>query len=117
MVADLKILNAYGCAATEAARLAEPTSDRLRLPEVREAQAALAREYGIHGFCYYHYWFNGRRILEGRLPRFYRRVNQSSRSASARRMKTGLASGTVAPNRFCCSSITAPKTILHIFAR
>ena len=36
----------------------------LRLPEVREAQADLAREYGIHGFCYYHYWFNGRRILE-----------------------------------------------------
>lgn len=36
----------------------------LRLPEVREAQALLARQYGIHGFCYYHYWFNGRRILE-----------------------------------------------------
>lgn len=36
----------------------------LRLPEVRVAQAALAAEYGIHGFCYYHYWFNGRRILE-----------------------------------------------------
>ncbi len=36
----------------------------LRLPETREAQAKLAREYGIHGFCYYHYWFNGRRILE-----------------------------------------------------
>lgn len=36
----------------------------LRLPEVREAQAELAREHGIHGFCYYHYWFNGRRILE-----------------------------------------------------
>ena len=36
----------------------------LRLPEAREAQADLAREYGIHGFCYYHYWFNGRRILE-----------------------------------------------------
>ena len=36
----------------------------LRLPEVREQQAVLAKEYGIHGFCYYHYWFNGRRILE-----------------------------------------------------
>ena len=36
----------------------------LRLPEAREAQAELARQYGIHGFCYYHYWFNGRRILE-----------------------------------------------------
>lgn len=36
----------------------------LRLPEAREAQATLAKEYGIHGFCYYHYWFNGRRLLE-----------------------------------------------------
>jgi hypothetical protein len=36
----------------------------LRLPEVREAQAALAREHGLTGFIYYHYWFNGRRLLE-----------------------------------------------------
>ncbi|MBC5991610.1 glycoside hydrolase family 99-like domain-containing protein [Pontibacter cellulosilyticus] len=36
----------------------------LRLPEVREQQALLAKEHGIYGFCYYHYWFNGRRILE-----------------------------------------------------
>jgi len=36
----------------------------LRLPEAREAQAAMARDYGIHGFCYYHYWFNGKRLLE-----------------------------------------------------
>src|SRR5689334_23313865 len=36
----------------------------LRLFEIQEAQAALAKEYGIYGFCYYHYWFNGRRVLE-----------------------------------------------------
>jgi lipopolysaccharide biosynthesis protein len=36
----------------------------LRVPETRKAQAELAHEYGIYGFCYYHYWFNGRRILE-----------------------------------------------------
>ncbi|MET0466192.1 MAG: glycoside hydrolase family 99-like domain-containing protein [Chitinophagaceae bacterium] len=36
----------------------------LRIPEVREEQAAMAKNYGIHGFCYYHYWFNGRRIME-----------------------------------------------------
>ena len=37
----------------------------LRLPEVREQQAALAREAGVTGFCYYHYWFgNGHHELE-----------------------------------------------------
>jgi len=36
----------------------------LRDPASRAAQADLAREHGIHGFCYYHYWFNGRRLLE-----------------------------------------------------
>ena len=35
----------------------------LRLPEVRAAQASLAAEYGIGGFCYYHYWFHGHRLL------------------------------------------------------
>jgi len=36
----------------------------LRLPEARGAQAELARAYGIEGFCYWHYWFLGRRLLE-----------------------------------------------------
>jgi len=37
----------------------------LRLPETREHQADLAREHGVHGFSYWHYWFgHGRRILE-----------------------------------------------------
>jgi lipopolysaccharide biosynthesis protein len=36
----------------------------LRLPETRQAQANLAREHGIYGFCYYHYWFHGKFLLE-----------------------------------------------------
>ena len=36
----------------------------LRLPEAREAQAAIARQYGITAFCYWHYWFAGRRVIE-----------------------------------------------------
>jgi glycosyltransferase involved in cell wall biosynthesis len=36
----------------------------LRVPEIREEQARLADEYGIFGFCYYYYWFGGRRLLE-----------------------------------------------------
>lgn len=41
----------------------------LRLEETRLAQEQLAREYGIHGFCYYHYWFNGKRLLYEPLER------------------------------------------------
>ncbi len=37
----------------------------LRLPEVREQQAQMARDAGIEGFCYWHYWFgNGKQLLE-----------------------------------------------------
>ncbi|WP_218080255.1 glycoside hydrolase family 99-like domain-containing protein [Anthocerotibacter panamensis] len=36
----------------------------LRLPEVRQAQADLAKAHGIYGFCYYHYWFHGNQLLE-----------------------------------------------------
>ncbi len=36
----------------------------LRVPETRAAQAEMAREAGIEAFCYYHYWFAGKRMLE-----------------------------------------------------
>lgn len=36
----------------------------LRLPETRVAQAQMARAHGVEAFCYYHYWFAGKRLLE-----------------------------------------------------
>lgn len=36
----------------------------LRLEESMLAQEKLAKEYGIYGFCYYHYWFNGKLLME-----------------------------------------------------
>ena len=37
----------------------------LRIPEVRERQAELAREAGVDAFCYWHYWFgNGKQLME-----------------------------------------------------
>lgn len=36
----------------------------LRLAECRLEQEKLAKEYGVYGFCYYHYWFNGHLLME-----------------------------------------------------
>lgn len=36
----------------------------LRDPDVRQEQARLARMHGVNAFCYYHYWFAGKRLLE-----------------------------------------------------
>ena len=51
----------------------------LRMPQVYEQQAQLAREAGIEGFCYYHYWFSAnhqeldlpfRNVVESKTPDF-----------------------------------------------
>jgi glycosyltransferase involved in cell wall biosynthesis len=31
---------------------------------VRDAQAKLARQHGVDAFCYYYYWFSGKRLLD-----------------------------------------------------
>lgn len=44
-----------------------PAADRyydMLDPAVHDWQAALARSHGVHGFCFYHYWFGGQQLLE-----------------------------------------------------
>ena len=36
----------------------------LRIPEVMQEQAKLAKEYGIYGFNYYFYWFGGKILMD-----------------------------------------------------
>lgn len=33
-------------------------------------QVEMAKAAGLHGFCFYHYWFDGRRVLEAPMERF-----------------------------------------------
>ncbi len=48
----------------------------LRLPEIREQQAEMAREAGVEGFCYWHYWMGGGRML---LERPFKEVLESGK--------------------------------------
>ena len=83
----------------------------LRLPEAREAQAALASEYGIYGFCYYHYWFKGRRCWSDPSMKFFSRENLGFHFASAGLTRVGHACGLVTKSRFLWDRPTAKKTI------
>lgn len=41
---------------------------------VKEWQIRIARENGIYGFCFYHYWFNGHLLLEKPIEQYLKNL-------------------------------------------
>jgi lipopolysaccharide biosynthesis protein/glycosyltransferase involved in cell wall biosynthesis len=42
----------------------------LRIPDIMKQQIDMAKSFGIYGFCFYYYWFAGKRLLENPLEMF-----------------------------------------------
>lgn len=40
--------------------------------EVMRWQAKIAKEHGVYGFCFYHYWFGGKLLLEKPVEQFFK---------------------------------------------
>lgn len=43
--------------------------------QVLDKQAKLAQEYGVDGFCFYHYWFSGKKLLNKPLEDLVKNTN------------------------------------------
>jgi lipopolysaccharide biosynthesis protein len=68
---------------------ADPGFYDLRVAESRNAQADLVRQYGVTGFCYYHYWFAGKRLLNRPFDEVLTSRNPDFPFCSVGRMRIG----------------------------
>lgn len=72
----------------------------LRTAETMKNQALLAASYGVDAFCYYYYWFAGKRCLKHLLTEFLKVANQIFHLHFVGQTNHGQAFGMDAPIKF-----------------
>ncbi len=88
----------------------------LRLEETAIKQADLAKAYGIHGFCYYYYYFAGKKLMDQPINRMRSTGKLISPFAYAGRMRLGHAVGTAPSPRYLLSRNTMRRQ-MSIFSK
>lgn len=76
--------------------------------ETKIWQKDLAQKYGIYGFCYYHYWFNGKMLLEKPCEQILADKEIDLPFCFAGQMRRGQWSG-LEKRRLLCLSFTATE--------
>ena len=86
-------------------------------PGVTRRRSSWRATHGLHGFCFYYYWFDGAGCSSARSSSSWPTGASTSRSASAGRTRTGPGAGTATNDEILIAQETTPPTTTALHRR